>query len=137
MSELLQDERFNTLEKQVLNLKEFLEIIRKWAKKQTVEEASKLFDEYEIPYSKVNSIEEVVNSQVVKDRNMLVDIELSGVGKVPVVNTPFKFSKTHTGPQGPPPFIGQHNKDILLGLVGLSEEEYHTLEEKKVIWQER
>ena len=137
MSELLQDERFNTMEKQVLNLKDFLEILRGWAKNQTVAETSKLFEEHGIPYSKVNSIGEVVNSQVVKDRNMLVDMELSGVGKVPVVNTPFKFSKTQTGPQGPPPFIGQHNQDILQGLVGLSEEEYHTLEEKKVIWQER
>jgi len=135
--ELLQDERFNTMELQVLNLKAFLEIIRGWASEKTVEEASKIFDEYEIPYSKVNSIEEIVNSQVVKDRNMLVDIELSGIGKIPVVNTPFKFSKTPTGPQAPPPVIGQNNKEIFTGLIGLSEEEYNSLEEEKIIWQEK
>ncbi len=136
MPELLQDERFNTLERQVVNLEAFLEILRGWAKEKTLEEASKIFDENDIPYAKVNSMEEIVNSQVVKDRNMLVDMELSGIGKVPVVNTPFKFSKTPTGPQGPPPHTGQHNRDILLGLLGLSEEEYSTLEERKVIWQE-
>ena len=135
--ELIEDERFNSMAAQVVNLNEFLEIVGEWAKDITVEEASRIFDEFEIPYAKVNSTEEVLGSEVVKARNMLSNLELPGVGTVPVVNTPFKFSIQRTGPQGRPPDLGEHNRHVLTELLGLSEEAFEALEGEGVIRRER
>ncbi|MEE4265508.1 MAG: CoA transferase, partial [Desulfobacteraceae bacterium] len=104
--DLLEDERFNSMAAQVVNIDAFLEIMGKWAKDVTVAEAAAIFEEYDIPWAKVNSNHEILSSQVVKDRQMLVDVELPDVGKVPVINTPFKFSDFATGPTGPPPNLG-------------------------------
>jgi crotonobetainyl-CoA:carnitine CoA-transferase CaiB-like acyl-CoA transferase len=134
---MIEDERFNSMAAQVVNLNEFLEIVGEWAKDITVEEASRIFDEFEIPYAKVNSTEEVLGSEVVKARNMLSNLELPGVGTVPVVNTPFKFSIQRTGPQGPPPDLGEHNRHVLTELLGLSEEAFEALEGEGVIRRER
>lgn len=131
--ELLEDERFNSMEGQVIHIDAFLEIVGEWAKDVTVAEAAAIFEEFDIPYAKVNSNHEILNSQVVKDRQMLVDTELPGVGKVPVINTPFKFSAVSTGPTGPPPDLGQDNHRILRELAGYSEAEILELEQSGII----
>ncbi len=66
----------------------------------------------------------------------LVDLELPGVGTVPVVNTPFNFSARPTGPRGRPPGLGEHNRYVLTELLGLSREELRALEDEGVIRQE-
>ena len=121
--ELLEDKRFNSMAAQVTHIDDFLKIMAEWAKDITVEEAATLFEEYDIPYAKVNSNQEILNSEVVKDRQMLVDMHLPGVGQVKVINTPFKFSAVSTGPPGPPPALGQNNHEILKDLAGYSESE--------------
>lgn len=137
MPELLEHELYCTVEKRVVNLNSFLVILKAWAAERTVAEATKIFNEYDLPYAKVNSMEEIVNSQVVKDRNMLVDVELSGLGKVPVVNTPFRFSQEATGPQGPAPAKGEHNQDVLMNLLGLSQQDYDELVQSQVAIQDK
>jgi crotonobetainyl-CoA:carnitine CoA-transferase CaiB-like acyl-CoA transferase len=131
--ELLEDERFNNTVAQVANFDQFLEIVSEWAREITIEEGSAIFDRYEIPYAKVNSTQEILGSDVVRERKMLVDLELPGVGEVPVLNTPFKFSRQPTGPQGPPPDLGEHNRYALMELLELSEKELETLEEERII----
>jgi CoA:oxalate CoA-transferase len=131
--ELLEDERFNNVVAQVANFDQFLEIANTWAKEVTIEEASEIFGRYDIPYAKVNSTKEILGSEVVRARKMLVGLELPGVGEVPVVNTPFKFSRESTGPQGPPPDLGEHNRYALMDLLELSEKELEALEEERII----
>ncbi len=134
--ELLEDERFNSMAGQVVNIEAFLEIAGEWAKEITVEEATKIFEKYDIPHAKVNSNEEVLNSQVVKDRNMLVNMDFPEVGNIPVVNTPFKFSASATGPQSIPPGLGEHNRTVLTKILEMSEKEIIQLEEANIIKQE-
>jgi CoA:oxalate CoA-transferase len=134
--ELLEDDRFKTVEARFANFGVFLQLFKLWARDTTVEEASRIFDEQDIPYGKVNSIAEIVESEVMAARNMLVETELPGNGRVRVVNTPIKFSQTPSTPQGPPPRLGQHNGVILHGLLGLSETEVGDLTREGIIYQE-
>jgi len=132
--ELLEDESF----RKPANLREFfdvyIQIVGEWAATQTVAEASAIFDEYDIPYGKVQTTDEIVNSPVVERRNMLVDIDLPDVGKVPVVNTPFKFSKQKTGPQGPPPKVGEHTDKTLKAWLNLTDKEIEELRQREIVF---
>ena len=135
--ELLEDPRFRTMEERVKleNFQEYFRVVREWAKSKTVEEASEIFEKCDIPYGKVNTVAEIVASAVVKERNMLVEVELKEDTTVKVVNTPFKFSGTPSGPEGRPPHLGEHNEEIFRDLLGLSQEEILNFRKEGVLFE--
>ena len=137
--ELLEDARFRKMEERVKpeNFREYFRMVREWAKSKTVEEASEIFEKNDIPYGKVNSVAEIVASPVVRERNMLVEVELRKDTAVRVVNTPYKFSETPSGPRGRPPHLGEHNGEIFQDLLGLSREEVLNLREKGVLFERK
>jgi crotonobetainyl-CoA:carnitine CoA-transferase CaiB-like acyl-CoA transferase len=111
----------------------YYEIVREWARETTVEEASAVFDRHDIPYARVNDTGEVINSPVVQYRNMLPPVDLPGVGRTQVVNTPFKFSGSSSGPQGPPPLLGEHSGYVYGELLGLADDEIEDLTRQGII----
>jgi CoA:oxalate CoA-transferase len=133
--ELLSDNRFNTLEARIKNFEQYYKIFKHWAREKTVEQAGKIFDKFDIPCARVNSTAEIIDSAVIRERDMLADVELHGVGKVSVINTPFKISEMSCCPQGPPPLLGEHNRTVFQELLGLSELEINELTEAGVIKQ--
>jgi crotonobetainyl-CoA:carnitine CoA-transferase CaiB-like acyl-CoA transferase len=137
--DLLEDERFKKMEERHKgeNFDGYLEIIKEWAKDKTIEEVSQIFEKYDIPYGRVNTIEEVINSPVVNDRDMLVRMELPDNGPIRVVNTPFKVGRNACGPQGPPPRLGEHNEEILNGLLKLSKEEIAALHREGILVEQK
>jgi CoA:oxalate CoA-transferase len=118
-AELLDDPRFRTAELQRDNMPVFVEITKKWAADKTRAEVAALFDTHDIPYGEVTTSAEVLNSRSVKDRGMLVDVELPGAGPVQILNTPFHFSSSRSAPAGPPPSLGQHTRQVLTELLDL------------------
>jgi len=131
--ELIVDERFRTVDLQRQNMMEYISIVREWAQHQTVAQASAIFDEYDIPYGKVNSSQEVLNSEITRHRQMKVDVTLRDGGLLPVINTPFRFSGGKSGPEGPPPYLGEHTDAVMRDLVGLSDETRQSLFEAGVL----
>jgi len=131
--ELIVDERFKTIALQRENMADYIGIVAAWAADKTVEQVSVIFDEYDIPYGKVNSSQEVVNSQIVHDREMKVDLTLPGGALTSVINTPFNFSSGKSRPQGPPPLLGEHNDVVLRDLLGLSDDILQSLIDEGII----
>lgn len=136
--DLLKDERLGTLLARYKkeNFDYFLTIVREWAKDRTIEEASKLFEKYDVAFGKVNSVADVVRSPVVRERKMLTEVDLSKDVRALVVNTPFRFSQSPCGPQGRPPYLGEHNREVFEGLLKLSEEEMRALTREGILFQE-
>ena len=133
LPELIIDERFKTAMLQRENMMEYISIVAEWAHDKTVEQVSAIFDEYDIPYGKVNSSQEVVDSQIVSDREMKVDLTLPGGVLTSVINTPFNFSSGKSRPQGPPPLLGEHNDVVLRDLLGLSDDARQSLVDEGII----
>jgi len=131
--ELINDERFKTVMLQRKNMAEYISIVREWALETTVEQAVTTFDAYDIPYGKVNSSLEVVNSQIVQDREMKVDVTLPDGVLTSVINTPFNFSSGKSQPQGPPPYLGEHSDRVLRDLLGLSDESRQLLIDEGIV----
>ena len=71
---------------------------------------------------------EALDSELVRARDMVVEIDQPGAGPVRQLGTPVKLSRTPGGPQGPGPALGQHTHEVLAGL-GYSDEEIAHLEE--------
>lgn len=126
-TDLLDDERFGTPALQRENMAVFIEITKQWAADRTLEEVIRLFDKHDIPYGKVASSAEVLSNPVLAAREMIVDVDLPGAGPVPVLNTPFNFSGVKSRPSGPPPRLGEHTREVLCGILKMSEERYERL----------
>lgn len=66
-------------------------------------------------------------------RDMFVEVEHPKVGKYKAINFPFKMSKTQPEIKSSAPLLGQHNKEVICGIMGKSEEYYEELKRKGVI----
>jgi len=73
-----------------------------------------------IPAGPVNTITEAIVEPQINAREMVVDLEHPGIGKVPVSGIVIKLSETPGSIETPIPSIGQHNEEIYCGLLGYS-----------------
>ncbi len=58
---------------------------------------------------------------------MIIEVEQPVSGKVKVPGSLFKMSKTPGNVKRPAPMVGEHNLEILSGMLGYSEEEVNQM----------
>jgi CoA:oxalate CoA-transferase len=81
----------------------------------------------------VNNIEQVVKDPQVRAREMIIELTHPRLGKLNMVGTPMKFSRTPCQINKASPELGEHNKEILTDQLNFSEAEIEKLREEEVI----
>ncbi len=76
----------------------------------------------------VVGLDEALDSELVRTRQMVVELDQPGAGAVRQLGVPVKLSRTPGGPQGPGPALGEHTAEVLRAL-GYSDAEIGALEE--------
>ncbi len=84
-----------------------------------------------IPAAPINSVEEALNSEQARAREMVTSID-APYGKIPMLGTPFKMSRTPGRIARAPPLLGGDNHEVLAS-SGFSDSEIKELMEKGVI----
>ncbi|MBM9594708.1 CaiB/BaiF CoA transferase family protein [Roseitranquillus sediminis] len=69
-----------------------------------------------VPCSPIHTIAEMVEQEQVEARDMMVDIELEGLGPMRMGGLPLKFSETPGAVRMHPPRLGQHTREVLESL---------------------
>ena len=131
--ELLDDPRYvNTVERSkhraalIATLQEaFLE--------KPYEEWEPLLLANDIPVGAINNLAQVVEHPQVQARESLREVHHPSVGKVRVVRSPVRLSKTPAKSPTPSPTHGQHTREVLHGILGMSDEEITRLAEAGVL----
>ncbi|NPV90816.1 MAG: CoA transferase [Firmicutes bacterium] len=131
--ELAQDERFATNPKRVENVEAMTEAISSWSKRFTMNELSGLLVKNGIPTAPIMNIEEVLNLPHVKEREMLIELEDSTMGKVQMVGSSIKMMGTPLNPYGSAPKLGEHNEEVFGRYLGLGKDEVSELKAKEII----
>jgi crotonobetainyl-CoA:carnitine CoA-transferase CaiB-like acyl-CoA transferase len=114
-----------------------LATIREIVGGMTRDEAVKYFVEIGMPVASIYQVNETLEDPHLNARNMFLEIEHRKAGRFRTVNFPVKFSETPGEVKSAAPLLGQHNREILMGLLGYDERRIEELEKEGVIYSEK
>jgi crotonobetainyl-CoA:carnitine CoA-transferase CaiB-like acyl-CoA transferase len=95
---------------------------------RTRDEWTTFAEEHDCCLEPLLSLDEALGSELVREREMVVEIDQPGAGQVRLLGVPVKLSRTPGAPAGPGPALGEHTREVLAGL-GYSAAEVEGLEE--------
>ncbi|OAA71612.1 CoA-transferase family III [Cordyceps fumosorosea ARSEF 2679] len=127
------DPKYKTNADRVSNRVELEDKIETISQQKTTKEWLAVFEGKGMPYAAVNDVQDTLNLEHTKARNMVIEVEHGDCGPMKLVNSPVKFSETQPGVRTPPPTLGQHTNELLLEHLGMSEADIAVLKEQGVI----
>ncbi|HEV2790049.1 MAG TPA: CoA transferase, partial [Solirubrobacterales bacterium] len=89
-------------------------------------------DEHDCCIEPVLDLDEALDSELVRARGMVVELEQPELGTVRQLGTPVKMSRTPADPTRPAPAFGEHTHEVLAE-VGYSEDEIAAMKESGAV----
>jgi len=111
----------------------FYKWLSEWIADKTVKEVLTHFAKFGVPCGPIHKIPDVLTDKQIKAREMMCNINTEGIGELPILAVPLKFSETLWEIRSGAPNIGEHNKEVYNTLLGLDIEELKDLEDAKII----
>ncbi len=128
------DPRFAEVTGRFQNHDELDALINGWTREHDHIEAMHLLQRAGVIAAAVLSPKEVLMDPHLRERGFFETVEHTGVGPKPMPRQlGARFSGFETDARGPAPKLGEHNREVLQGLLGLSDAEVAGLEERKII----
>jgi alpha-methylacyl-CoA racemase len=95
---------------------------------RTREEWHEFAEQHDCCLEPVLGLDEALDSELVRARRMVVELDQPGTGGVKLLGVPVKMSRTPGAPAGPGPALGEHTDEVLARL-GYTQEEIAALKE--------
>jgi len=131
--DIMDDPRFQTGWLRTQNYEVLEPLLTEAMKTKTTQEWVEELEQAGIPCGPVNTIAQVASDAQIAARNMIIDIHHPEAGRLRVVNTPFKFSRTPCKVERASPDLGEHTQEVLSHLLGMTHEEISKLKGLRVI----
>lgn len=112
------DERFATNSSRVTHRDELVALLKPILALRRVDEWLSALEAADIPCGPINSLDKVFAEPQVSAREMLITMDHSTIGDLPLVGSPLKFSQTPVEYHRPPPCLGEHTDEILREVLG-------------------
>ena len=132
-ADLINDKRSKTGTDRAANSDFLGPIIEKWLSKINRSDAENILNKNGVPVGPVYTAEDVFQSEQVKSRKLLVDIEDPKVGKYQFTRGPVMLSGSPEIETNPAPDLGQHTYEILSSLLEYHQEKISTLLHSKCV----
>ena len=130
--EWLEDPRFTTRHARTHNAETVNKAMREVMADMTMKEAIAHFTQYDVTAAPVNTIGQAAQDPHPWERRAMVDVPDFLAGTIAVSGDFWHFSRT-PAVVGSTPKVGEHNEEVLGGLLGYSEAEIADLYAKQVI----
>lgn len=131
--ELVDDPRYDTLEKRRDARQEVNAIVCSFTGKYTVEELVAIFTAHEVPHAPILGVLEALSQPQAVDRGMVVETEHQTLGTIPIVNRSIRFTDAEQPLPEAPPILGQHTDAILADVLNLSPQRIAALRASGVV----
>lgn len=96
-------------------------------KEENTDDWVELMRVQDVPCGPVNTLDKVIQDPQVIHNKAVVEMEHPEYGKVRAIDCPIKIIGAVEGKYTPTPLVGEHNDDILKGLLGYSDDKIETL----------
>jgi len=127
------DPRYSTNAQRVAHRDELEQLIEEITVQRTTAEWLAVFEGKGMPYAAVNDVQDTLNHEHTRARNMVVEIEHDACGKLKLVNTPVKYSESKPQVRTAPPTLGQHTDEVLKEYLGFDELKIQELKDRGVV----
>ncbi len=118
---LLADERFQTNAARVGNRDLVTQTLTPVMKGRTTAEWVAALEEKKIGCGPINTLKEVFADPHVQARGMVLRLPHASGAEIEVIANPVKLSATPADYPAPPPVLGQHNDQVLKGMLGMDD----------------
>lgn len=117
----------------VQHRKQLVPLLEEMTRKKTKAEWISLLEEAGVPCGPINNFKEVFENEQVKARGIELQVPHPTAGKMKLVASPMRLSKTPVEVRMPPPTLGQHTEAILRDRLQLNSEALEQLRQKRII----
>ncbi|GAC1541883.1 MAG: CoA transferase [Vulcanimicrobiaceae bacterium] len=131
--DLIVDERFRRNPDRVANATDLDLIFAEWIAARTLSDVDLVFQEAEVGFSPIYSIEQIFEDPHFQAREAIVYVDDPDLGRVAMQNVVPKFSEMPGAVRSTAPSLGEHNREIFRDELRLSDETIATLERAKTI----
>lgn len=131
--ELTDDPRYRTIPDRARNRESLIATLQQVFLTRTYDEWEALLLANDIPVGAINNLAQVIEHPQVKARGTLIEVDHPRAGKVRMVRSPVRLSKTPDAPITPAPTLGQHTVEVLHDLLGLNAGEIAALKAAGVL----
>lgn len=107
--------------------------LRAWSREQEVGAAVELLVAHGVPAGEVTDFRSISSHPLLQARRFFETVDHPVVGTHPIPGQPFRYGGIDHWIRTPAPTLGQHNRDVLGGLLGLSDAELDDLSAAGVI----
>lgn len=132
--ELAEDERFATSAARIANRAPYDEVIGAWI--ATIDDAATLerrLANSTVLAAEVRTVPELASTPWAAERGAFVEVPVGDTATVRVTQSPWRFSDGETGVRPVIGYRGQHNREVLRDLLGLSDARIDELEAQGVV----
>ncbi|WP_227356241.1 CaiB/BaiF CoA transferase family protein [Haladaptatus salinisoli] len=131
--DLIGDPRFETNEDRVANAEQLDEIIEKWTRQRSTEQAIEEMEEADAIVGPVYDMSDIFEDDQYRARNDIVEVDDDDLGTLKTPAPVPKFSRTPGNVRHPGPDHGESNREIYCEELGLKSETYEQLADAGVI----
>lgn len=127
------DSRFDTFQKRLEGRPILWPLLDKLFLTKSREEWLKELQEGDVPCGPVNNVAEALADPQTEFRRMVVEVDQPHWGKYKTTGMPVKMTQLQEERFEPPPRLGEHNEEVLQGLLGYSADEVENLRRQGAI----
>ncbi len=127
---LPQDEKFLTMDGRRKNWDELKLLLENAFATKNASQWMEILGNH-VPISQINTVAEALQDPQVLHRNMVIEVDHPVAGKHRMPGNPIKMGQEEVF--RPAPTLGQHNREVLGGLLGYSDSEIEALTERGIV----
>jgi CoA:oxalate CoA-transferase len=126
------DPRFQERDIRKQNRKELTPLLEVKLAERSTQDWVELLNTNNVPSGDILSLDDALKQPQIKHRQALKDVEIEGIGTVPLFTLTAKFQQTPGDITSPPPRLSAHTAEVLEG-IGITQDELDELKAKRVV----
>jgi crotonobetainyl-CoA:carnitine CoA-transferase CaiB-like acyl-CoA transferase len=131
-AEWASDERFATNAARVTHRQALIPMIQAITRTRNTSAWVSLLENLGVPCGPIHTVDQVYQDPQVRARDMTFEMQHPTAGPIPLVASPIRMSETPVAYRHAPPMLGQHTREVLSEVLGMTEDNLNDLKQQGV-----